>query len=519
MTRATKAVILARVSTEEQEKGYSIDAQLHRLEQYCQRKELEVIETYTVVESSTNGERKQFNQMLTFVKRQRQCIAIVADKVDRVQRSFKEFPMLDALVRDGKIELHFNSEGYVIHKDSVSQDRFMWSIGVVLAQGYVDSLRDNVKRSIAHKLRGGEWISQAPIGYLHFTNEKGKPDIKIDPVRAPLVRQLFEKYATGCYSISQLVTMARDMGLNNSRGHKGELVKSHMHKILQETFYYGIMKVKRTGEEYPHRYETIIPKSLYDTCQQVRTGKGKPHSRYAGKDYVFRGLLTCAVTGRMCTAETSKKKYANGEFGEWTYVIAYREDAPEKKIWVREDDVERQVIAVLEQLSMKDRGYFEDVMGWIENTHNAKKCHHKKQTAMLKHEHTEIETKLEGLMDLRISGELNKEEFMAMKKRLKDRQLEINELVHAYDVTDDEFNNRLCLLLNMADHAAKHYTGSGINEKRELLSFVFQNLTLKEKKLEYTMRYPFNLFADANKTGEWCPGKDSNLHILANTST
>lgn len=86
-----------------------------------------------------------------------------------------------------------------------------------------------------------------------------------------------------------------------------------------------------------------------------------------------------------------------------------------------------------------------------------------------------------------------------------DQKSEINELVHAYDVTGDEFNNKLCLLLGMADHAAKHYTGSGINEKRELLSFVFQNLTLKEKKLEYTMRYPFNLFADANKTGEWCP--------------
>lgn len=56
-----------------------------------------------------------------------------------------------------------------------------------------------------------EWISQAPIGYTHFTNQKGKPDIMIDPVRAPLVRQLFEKYATGCYSISQLVTMARDI--------------------------------------------------------------------------------------------------------------------------------------------------------------------------------------------------------------------------------------------------------------------------------------------------------------------
>jgi hypothetical protein len=112
-------------------------------------------------------------------------------------------------------------------------------------------------------------------------------------------------------------------------------------------------------------------------------------------------------------------------------------------------------------------------MGWIERTHSTKKDHHKKQTAMLKHEHTEIETKLEGLMDLRISGELNKEEFMVMKKWLKDRQLEINELVHAYNVTDDEFNNRICLLLGTANHAAEGYKGSGINEKRELQTFVF----------------------------------------------
>jgi len=316
--------------------------------------------------------------------------------------------------------------------------------------------------------------------------------------------------------ISRVIPYARNIGLNNRRGNKGPLIKSHLYHILQDSFYYGIMKVKRTGEEFPHRYETIIPKSLYDTCQIVRTGKGRPHSRYAGKDYVFRGLLTCAVTGRMCTAETSKKKYASGEFGEWTYVIAYREDAPEKKVWVREDDVEAQVIAALEKLAIKDKGYYEDVIGWIESTHNAKKDHHRKQTAMLKHEHTELETKLEGLMDLRISGEISKEEFMVTKKRLKDRQIEITELVHAYDVTDDEFNNRLCMLLNVAYHAAEGYKGSGINEKRELLSFVFQNLTLKEKKLEYTMRYPFNLFADANKTGEWCTSAEKLRTGLAN---
>lgn len=510
MTKATKAVILARVSTDEQEKGYSIDAQLHRLKEYCARKELEVIESFTVVESSTRGERKQFNEMMTFVKRQKQCIAVVADKVDRVQRSFKEFPILDSLVQKGRIELHFNSEGYVIHKDSVSQDRFMWSIGVVLAQGYVDSLRDNVKRSIAHKLRNGEWISQAPIGYEHFTNERGKADIRIDPVRAPLIKQLFEKYATGCYSISQMVTHAKEIGLVNSRGNKGALTKSHMHKILQDTFYYGVMKVKRTGEEYPHRYETVITKSLYDTCQDIRTGKGKPHSRYGKREYMFRGILVCANSGKLCTSETHKKTYKSGTKAEWTYVTSFTADEKPKKIWTREEEIEKQVMQALDTLSINDPDYVKDIMSWINSTHDSKKAHHKQHTKLLKKEHTEIETKIEKLMDMRINNEISKDEFTKNKKRLKDRQYEITELIHAYDVTEDEFNNRLICLLNIATGASRAFRGSDTHEKREMLSFIFQNLELKEKKLEYTMRYPFNLFADANKTGEWCAREDSN---------
>jgi site-specific DNA recombinase len=511
MSRAKKAVILARVSTEEQEKGYSIDAQLHRLKEYCLRKELEVIESFTVVESSTRGERKQFHEMMTFVKRQKECIAVVADKVDRVQRSFKEFPILDSLVQGGRIELHFNSEGYVIHKDSVSQDRFMWSIGVVLAQGYVDSLRDNVKRSIAHKLRNGEWVSQAPIGYEHFTNYKGKADIRIDPIRAPLVKQLFERYATGCSSLSELSKYAKEIGLNNSRGNKGNLRKSHLHKILQDPFYYGIMKVKKTGEEFPHRYDTIITKSLFDICQIIRTGKGRPHSRYGKREYLFRGLLTCANTAKLCTAETHKRTYKNGEKAEWTYVRTYSEAPELKKMWVREDEVEQQVLEILESLAIKDSDYLKDIMSWIRNTHDNKKVHHKKHTAALKKEHTELETKIEKLMELRMSDEISKEEFVRNKKRYKDRQLEIVELIHAYDVTEDEFNNKLILLINIASGASRLFRGSDTHEKREMLSFIFQNLKLNGKKLEYTMRYPFSLFADANKTGEWCALDDSNV--------
>ena len=45
-----KAIILARVSTKEQEEGHSIAAQRQRLIDYCARKGLDVIRTFEIVE-------------------------------------------------------------------------------------------------------------------------------------------------------------------------------------------------------------------------------------------------------------------------------------------------------------------------------------------------------------------------------------------------------------------------------------------------------------------------------------
>ena len=73
---ATKAVILARVSSPEQEEGHSIDAQRHRLQEYCSRKNLDVLKTFEIIESSTRGDRKRFMEMINYVRRFKEPIAI-----------------------------------------------------------------------------------------------------------------------------------------------------------------------------------------------------------------------------------------------------------------------------------------------------------------------------------------------------------------------------------------------------------------------------------------------------------
>ena len=141
-----KAIILARVSSKEQEDNNSIPAQTRRLNEYAVRLGLEIIDTYQLVESSTKANRTKFTEIIKRIKQSRQPIVLVTDTIDRLQRDFRESVLLDELRRKGKIELHFMREGLVINQQSNSADILRWDMGVMFAKSYVTQLSDNVKR-------------------------------------------------------------------------------------------------------------------------------------------------------------------------------------------------------------------------------------------------------------------------------------------------------------------------------------------------------------------------------------
>lgn len=131
-----KAIILARVSTKEQEEGHSIAAQRQRLVEHCQRKGLDVLKVFELVESSTKGGRKEFTAMLEFAKSQGETVAIVADAVDRFQRSFRESVLVDELRRQGVVELHFVRESMVINQNASR----LYAYGLIERPGAATSL-------------------------------------------------------------------------------------------------------------------------------------------------------------------------------------------------------------------------------------------------------------------------------------------------------------------------------------------------------------------------------------------
>ena len=511
--QATKAIILARVSTKEQEDGYSIDAQKYRLKEYCLRKDLEILKIFEFSESSTIGNRDKFKEAVEFAEKQKEIIAIVADKVDRVQRNHKETPLLNDLIEKEKIELHFYTENCIMHKYSTSQEKMVWNMFVMMAQNYVDSLRDNVNRSIAQKLREGEWISTAPIGYEHINHgskhDRGKGQILLDKLRAPLVKRLFEEYASGIYTLSEMVKKAKEWGLGNSRGNQGDLCRSHIYSIITNPFYYGVMRVKKTGKEYSHIYETIITKELFDKCQAVRLGWNKKKFQWGAKEYVFRGLIKCAATGKVVTADTKSKVNSKGEKKEWTYLITMNPDNPEKKVYVKEDKIIAEVQKVFDSMYL-DPELLEKVLEVIKLSANSEQDYYKAKIAELKSEHTKIKTRMDRLTDLFLDGMFDEKTYKEKRDSLEQKRKEIVAEIESNDNADDNFSKGLISMLQLASKAGDTFKGSNAEEKRKLINLVFSNLELKGQKLTCTLRPPLDAFVKTVKTGEWRTRKESN---------
>ncbi len=65
-------------------------------------------------------------------------------------------------------------------------------------------------------------------------------------------------------------------------------------------------------------------------------------------------------------------------------------------------------------------------------------------------------------------------------------------------------------MISLASRAAEIFERSNIEQKRQLIAFVFSNLSLRGKKLESSLRSPFDLMVDRPDYASWLGDLDSN---------
>jgi site-specific DNA recombinase len=168
------------------------------------------------------------------------------------------------------------------------------SIHEMFDEYYSVSLSFWTRTGLREKARQGHLVGALPWGYQRDANS----GVAIpDPERAPLVRELFERYASGQESDRSLAAWLNARGVRSAKGRP--FSKDTVREMLLNSAYCGYVGGLRSKDRSIRGlHKPIVSEELFDRVQEVRTWRArvvKPGP--PSEDYLLRKLLHCERCG------------------------------------------------------------------------------------------------------------------------------------------------------------------------------------------------------------------------------
>ena len=471
------------MSSKEQEKeGYSVQAQQKLLQGYAADKGVRILQELVDIETAKKAGRTGFGERLRFLKKTPACRTILVEKTDRLYRNLKDYVTLDEL----DLEIHFIKENFILSRDSRSSQKFVHGIKVLMAKNYIDNLSEETRKGMQEKAEEGVWPGGAPTGYLNVVGPSGKKVIEPDPETAALVRQMFESYATGRYSLKEIAEQASAAGLIFRRSHNPRIT---VHKILQNRIYYGDFVWK--GKVYRGVHTPLITRELWLRVQDVMRQRGTRKPRRVKHDFGFSGLLTCGHCGCALVGEIKKGRYV------YYHCTGYKGKCEEP--YVREEVLEKKFTAVLRGLTFDD-----EVLGWmaeaLRQSHDDEKRCHDEAVVRLQAEYRRLQNRIDAMYIDKLDGKIDAAFYDQKASEWRAEQSRLLDALAGHQHANQTYQDEGVMLLELSGRAADLFERQEPREKRRLLDFVLSNSTWKNGELQPNFRQPFDMLADAATT-------------------
>ncbi|WP_120631825.1 recombinase family protein [Ruegeria sp. EL01] len=285
-----------RVSTQKQGEGVSLEAQKDAITVFASQNGLVVTRWFEEKETAAKRGRPIFNQMLKLLK-SGGAQGLIIHKIDRSARNLRDWALVSELPNIG-IDIFFATESLDFRSRG---GRLAANLQAVIAEDYIFNLREESIKGMNGRLKQGLYPWGAPPGYLDQGG--GKPKIPC-PKTAPLIKLLFELYASRQYSYTALLEEMHRRGLRNRRG--GRLSLCGLGNILQNPFYIGLNYIKSTDQIYEGIHEPIVSTRIWKRVQDIRTGRSGP--KITRHNHLFQGLFRCAQCGNPLVPELQKER-------------------------------------------------------------------------------------------------------------------------------------------------------------------------------------------------------------------
>jgi DNA invertase Pin-like site-specific DNA recombinase len=431
-----RAVGYRRVSMRDQVDGHSLDAQEDNIQRYVREQgwQLQKIYIDAGISAKQGSHRPAFEQLMKDAGN-KQFDVVVVDKIDRFYRHLSGLlASLDALNEHG---VSFASVQEKLDFTS-PWGKLMLTVLGMLAEIYIDNLRQETRKGKIQRARKGLWLGGIPFGYCsgqcsNCNDQNGEDycpnyggqdqgDGKViipHPLESQVVRQVFEWYITGEWNNLTIATALNEMAITRpdgsqvqarqkGRGYEngpGPFTRDVVRDMLKRLAYTGQLpyqgvdanghhrKREEPGEILAGAHQAIIDVETFNKAQEIRKLRNRISSNANQPVQIFplTGILYCARCGRRMRGVSKEQRRNN------YYQCSSSLDGTTKcsQKLVRAYNVEQQVIKWLKQVV---KGFAPD-------------------DALLAANSDEYEQRHQRAQSLYLAGEISEEIFLAEKEK------------------------------------------------------------------------------------------------------
>jgi site-specific DNA recombinase len=298
-----RVVIYIRVSTDEQAKeGYSLDAQIEKLEAFCFSQGWTIVKIYREEgESAKNINRPQLQLMLQELHL---CDVVLVYKLDRLSRSVADINDLLQTFDNNNVSFKSATEPY---DTTTAQGKLLINIFASLAQFEREQLSERVSMGMEKKVKLGLWKGgMAPYGY-RVVNKK----LEIENNEVEVVNKIFHlSKSYGFFTVARTLT---ELGYKTKNGDNWHV--DTVRGIANNPVYAGYLTFNDNSTDYKKpaidktlyegNHPRIIQREDYWELQDILDKRRGSGGKRETSNYYFSSILKCGRCGHSMSGHKS----------------------------------------------------------------------------------------------------------------------------------------------------------------------------------------------------------------------
>ena len=335
-----KAVIYARYSSDNQREE-SIEGQLRECKEYAERNGILVLQSYIDrALSAKTDNRPEFQRMI------RDSVKGLFDtvlvwKLDRFARNRYDSAHYKSQLRKNGVKVVSATESIADGPEGIILESMLEG----MAEYYSAELAQKVNRGMRENaLKARSNGGTIPLGYRLDEEHR----LKIDPLTAPVVREVFQRYADG-ENLRTIIRSLNERGIRTSRNYPFR--HSSFNTMLKNRKYIGEYHYKDVV--IPDAVPPIISKELFERVQErMKKNQHAPARAKAEEEYLLTTKLFCGHCGRLMIGESGKGR--NGTIHRYYKCAGAKRRLGCHKKAVKKDWIERVAVQYTIQRVFQD---------------------------------------------------------------------------------------------------------------------------------------------------------------------